>query len=140
MVVGIAKYNKGMRAKIVQNGYDYTIVKLANGKSDAWCKGDYIKETKTMSITREFTQNVALFLIGILLTVVGIHYIQNDFRGATVAEIKGDVITFETTDGNLWDYKTSETYEIGEMVVLEMFDFENMNPYDDQIVKVRREK
>lgn len=45
MIVGIAKYNKGINAVILEKGDDYVVVRLQNGTTDIWCYEDFISKS-----------------------------------------------------------------------------------------------
>lgn len=80
-----------------------------------------------------------LICLGIYLTLVFMGYVQDDHVVGTVADVNGTEITFELDNGHqyVWEDKRN-TYEVGDKYKIDMFDFENFNPYDDAIVKVRK--
>ena len=55
-----------------------------------------------------------------------------------VTEIKGDVVTFEDANGNLWSFFGSEDWQPGDIVSVMMYDNGTEKTiYDDQIIEAR---
>lgn len=81
-------------------------------------------------------------LLGVVITAVIIYmvsYIQHDRVNATVYSVSPTEIVFETENGNLYAIEhtpKSPSLMTGDAVILIMFDYEDFNPRNDEIVKV----
>ena len=69
---------------------------------------------------------------------------ERDTVNAKVIEVNENEVIFKVTDFNsnqynheyVWELEKNETFTKDENVKLVMFDFENGNPKDDEIVKI----
>ena len=76
--------------------------------------------------------------LGALVTVLSLiasGYIYPD--AMTVTEIKDDVVTVETTTGNIFAFRGAEDYEVGDMVATIMCSNGTSEVTDDSILCVR---
>ena len=76
--------------------------------------------------------------LGALVTVLSLiasGYIYHD--AMTVTEIKDDVVTVETTTGNIFAFRGAEDYEVGNMVATIMCSNGTDDVTDDSILCVR---
>lgn len=84
-------------------------------------------------------------IIGLIgLAIMGIDRIDQHKEEATVIAIQRldeQVVTFETKDGNLWEYglNLDEPIDIGDKVVLTFKEYENNIREDDKIVNIEME-
>lgn len=82
----------------------------------------------------------ALFIISIVATeLIFVGVIENQRTiNATVLSVENDIIQFEDTEGNVWEYETTEGYIVGETVNL-TFDMNGTDAIkDDRIINIRR--
>lgn len=82
----------------------------------------------------------ALFIMGVVVTeLIFVGVIENQrTMNATVLSVENDIVQFEDTEGNVWEYETTEGYIVGETVNL-TFDMNGTdNIKDDRIINIRR--
>lgn len=76
--------------------------------------------------------------LGALITILSLissGYIYPD--AMTVTEVKDDIVTVETTTGNIFAFRGAEDYEVGDMVATIMCSYGTDNVTDDSILCVR---
>lgn len=82
----------------------------------------------------------ALFIVGVVvseLILVGVIENQRTIN-ATVLSVENDIVQFEDTEGDIWEYETTKDYIVGETVNL-TFDMNGTdNIKDDRIINIRR--
>ena len=78
---------------------------------------------------------VALAMIASVFLVA---LVQNDRRNATVWKVNGNCVAFEVESGDIyeWESKGKEDFRVGDKAILVMFDYEDFDPTNDEIVAV----
>lgn len=82
----------------------------------------------------------ALFIVGVVVSeLIFVGVIENQRTiNATVLSVENGIVQFEDTEGDVWEYDTTDNYIVGETVNL-TFDMNGTDTIkDDRIINIRR--
>lgn len=82
----------------------------------------------------------ALFIVGVVVSeLIFVGVIENQRTiNATVLSVENGIVQFEDTEGDVWEYETTDNYIVGETVNL-TFDMNGTDTIkDDKIINIRR--